>query len=50
MAQSIPLADLQAQYQVIGGEIYAAIRRVISKSSFILGPEVANFEQAFAAY
>ncbi|MDI9549661.1 MAG: DegT/DnrJ/EryC1/StrS family aminotransferase [Chloroflexota bacterium] len=50
MAQSIPLADLQAQYQVIGEEIDAAIRRVISKSSFILGPEVANFEQAFAAY
>ncbi len=50
MAQSKPLADLQAQYQVIGEEIDAAIRRVISKSSFILGPEVATFEQAFAAY
>lgn len=50
MAQSIPLADLQAQYQAIGEEIDAAIRRVISKSSFILGPEVTNFEQAFAAY
>jgi len=50
MAQSIPLADLQAQYQAIGEEIDAAIGRVISKSSFILGPEVANFEQAFAVY
>ncbi len=50
MAQSIPLADLQAQYQAIGEEIDAAIQRVISKSSFILGPEVTNFEQAFAAY
>ncbi len=50
MAQSIPLVDLQAQYQSIGAEIDRAMRRVIETTSFILGPEVANFEQAFAAY
>lgn len=50
MAQAIPLVDLQAQYRVIGDEVDAAIRRVISATSFILGPEVATFEKAFAAY
>lgn len=50
MAQSIPLVDLQAQYREISEEVDAAIRRVISATSFILGPEVADFEKAFAAY
>ena len=50
MAQSIPLVDLQAQYRSIGEDIDSAIRRVIETTSFILGPEVANFEKAFAAY
>jgi dTDP-4-amino-4,6-dideoxygalactose transaminase len=46
----IPLVDLKAQYQTIKTEIDAAISRVIESTSFILGPEVEGFEQAFAEY
>src|SRR2546426_10320349 len=45
----IPLVDLKAQYANIKPEIDAAIQRVISNTAFILGKEVADFEQAFAA-
>src|SRR5262249_36096633 len=46
----IPLVDLKAQYASINLEIDAAIRRVVNSTSFILGKEVADFEQAFARY
>jgi dTDP-4-amino-4,6-dideoxygalactose transaminase len=46
----IPLVDLKAQYRAIRGEIDAAIQRVVSNTSFILGKEVDDFEKAFAAY
>ena len=46
----VPFVDLKAQYQSIRPEIDAAIARVIGSASFILGPEVENFEQAFARY
>ncbi|MCP4166806.1 MAG: DegT/DnrJ/EryC1/StrS family aminotransferase [Chloroflexi bacterium] len=47
---SIPLVDLKAQYQSIQPEVDEAIQRVISNTSFIMGPEVAGFEAAFARY
>ena len=47
---SIPLVDLKAQYQSIQPEIDAAIRRVVESANFIQGPEVAAFEEAFAAF
>jgi dTDP-4-amino-4,6-dideoxygalactose transaminase len=46
----IPLVDLKAQYASIKGEIDEAIARVIGRSSFILGEEVAAFERAFASF
>lgn len=49
-APSIPLVDLQAQYRSISSEIDAAIRRVVETQRFILGPEVEQFEAAFAAF
>ncbi len=45
----IPLVDLKAQYAANKSEIDAAIERVVANTSFILGPEVSDFEQAFAA-
>lgn len=45
----IPLVDLKAQYVAIKPEIDAAIQRVVDATSFILGNEVAGFEQSFAA-
>lgn len=45
----VPLVDLRAQYLNHKPEIDAAIQRVIDTSSFIMGPAVREFEQAFAA-
>ena len=46
----VPYLDLKAQYQNIKPEIDAAIARVLETSQFVLGSEVAGFEQEFAAY
>jgi dTDP-4-amino-4,6-dideoxygalactose transaminase len=46
----IPLLDLKAQYRSIQVEIREAIDRVLESSQFVLGSEVAAFEEEFAAY
>ena len=46
----IPFLDLKIQYQQIKPEIDAAVARVIESAQFVLGPEVAAFEERFAAY
>jgi dTDP-4-amino-4,6-dideoxygalactose transaminase len=46
----VPYLDLKAQYQSIKPEIDAAIARVLDSCQFVLGPEVAAFEQEFASY
>ena len=46
----IPFLDLTAQYHSLRPEIDNAVRRVMERGSFILGEEVAGFEQEFAAF
>lgn len=46
----VPFLDLQAQYRSIEAEIQTAIGGVLSKSAYVLGPAVAEFETDFAAY
>jgi dTDP-4-amino-4,6-dideoxygalactose transaminase len=46
----IPLFDIQAQYRSIRHELEPAIIGVLESGQYILGPEVARFEEAFAAY
>jgi dTDP-4-amino-4,6-dideoxygalactose transaminase len=46
----IPFLDLKAQYSQIKPEIDAAVERVVSSGHFVLGPEVAAFEERFAEY
>lgn len=46
----IPLVDLKAQYETIKEDIAVAINEVLETTSFILGPAVSDFEDAFAAY
>jgi len=46
----IPLVDLKAQYAAIKPEIDRALTRVVDSHAFILGREVQEFEEAFAAY
>jgi dTDP-4-amino-4,6-dideoxygalactose transaminase len=46
----IPLADLKAQYYSIKEEVDRAIAGILESSQFVLGKEVAAFEEEFAAY
>ena len=47
---AIPFLDLRAQYETIRDAVQQNLAAVIENSSFILGPDVAKFEEAFAAY
>jgi dTDP-4-amino-4,6-dideoxygalactose transaminase len=46
----VAFVDLYQQHQAIEEELVEVFRRVLRKSSFILGPEVVAFEKAFASY
>jgi dTDP-3-amino-3,4,6-trideoxy-alpha-D-glucose transaminase len=47
---SIPLVNLQRQYQKLAPDIDRAMREVCARGDFILGRAVAEFETAFATY
>ncbi len=47
---TIPAVDLKAQYATLKPEIDRAVQDVIDSTTFILGPAVEAFEEAFAAY
>lgn len=47
---SVPFVDLRAQHRHLAGELQQLFLRVIQNASFILGPDVKAFEEAFAAY
>ena len=46
----VPLVDLAGQYGELRGEIVPALERVMDAGDFILGGEVARFEEEFAAF
>jgi len=45
---SVPLLDLQAQYQSIRDVVLPALMSVVERQQFIMGPEVATLEQRIA--
>ncbi len=47
---TIPVVNLKRQHEALRGEIGEALDRVIDRGDFILGREVATFEEEFAAY
>jgi dTDP-4-amino-4,6-dideoxygalactose transaminase len=47
---TVPFVDLKQQYTGIKDEILSAVSRVFESSQFVLGKEVAAFEEEFAAY
>jgi dTDP-4-amino-4,6-dideoxygalactose transaminase len=49
-AGNIPSFDLKRNYARVEGEIKEALDRVLSSTQFILGPEVAAFENEAAGY
>lgn len=46
----IPFVDLKAQYLTIKDEVDAAIHGVLDSCQYVLGSEVAKFEEEFAAF
>lgn len=46
--RKIPYVDLARQHQALKAELLEAAARVIDSGRFILGPEVASFEERFA--
>ncbi|HEY3324921.1 MAG TPA: DegT/DnrJ/EryC1/StrS family aminotransferase [Planctomycetota bacterium] len=46
----IPFLDLKAQYRSIKNDIDAALSRVLESTQFVLGKEVAAFEEEFAGF
>jgi len=50
MQMNVPFVDLKAQYAALKPQMDAAIHSVLERAAFILGPEVAAFERAFADY
>ncbi|MFQ5985088.1 MAG: DegT/DnrJ/EryC1/StrS family aminotransferase, partial [Alphaproteobacteria bacterium] len=49
-AAPLPFVDLEAQYQRLRQAIDARLRAVLEHGRFILGPELAEFEEALAAH
>jgi dTDP-4-amino-4,6-dideoxygalactose transaminase len=49
-AEPIPLVDLKAQHAEIAAEVAEGFARVIADTAFVLGPQVREFETAFAAF
>jgi len=50
MTDPVPFNDLKAQYKTIKQEIDSAIQDVLANQAFVMGPAMAGFEEAFAAY
>ena len=50
MADAVPLVDVRAAYLAQQAELDAAVAGVVRSGGFILGPEVAAFEDAFARF
>jgi dTDP-4-amino-4,6-dideoxygalactose transaminase len=46
----IPLVDLKVQYRSLEGELNRAVQAVMERGDFILGGEVSEFEEEFAAF
>ena len=46
----VPFLDLKTQYQSLKSEIDPAVLQVFHDATFILGPQVEEFEKAFAAF
>ena len=46
----VPLLDLKAQFEVVGGDVRQQINDVLDSCQFINGPKVLELEQAIADY
>ncbi len=46
----VPFVDLKAQFHAIRDEVVPRVMQVMESASFVLGPDVALFEEHFATY
>lgn len=46
----VPFVDLKVQYEAIREELEREFQKVFEKTAFIMGPALAEFEEAFARY
>jgi dTDP-4-amino-4,6-dideoxygalactose transaminase len=46
----VPFVDLKTQFRALREEIVPRVTRVMEDATFILGPDVAEFEENFASY
>ena len=46
----VPFVDLVTQYRAIASEVEIAVTEVLSRCNFVLGPQVDQFERAFADF
>ncbi len=46
----VPLVDLAAQHAEIADEVRAGLDEVFADTAFVGGPQVAAFEQEYAAF
>jgi dTDP-4-amino-4,6-dideoxygalactose transaminase len=49
-AMQVPFVDLGVQYKSIKDELEVEFQKVFSKTAFIMGPAVKEFEEDFAQY
>jgi dTDP-4-amino-4,6-dideoxygalactose transaminase len=47
---NVPLVDLAWQHAQIADEVEQGFSRVLERTSFVLGPDVAEFEESYARY
>jgi dTDP-4-amino-4,6-dideoxygalactose transaminase len=50
MTTLVPFVDLKAQFRALRGEVVPRIVEVMEEATFVLGPDVARFEEHFATY
>jgi dTDP-4-amino-4,6-dideoxygalactose transaminase len=50
VSETVPFVDLKAQFSAIREEVVPRMMQVVESASFILGPDVALFEEHFATY
>jgi dTDP-4-amino-4,6-dideoxygalactose transaminase len=50
MTMQVPFVDLKAQFRALSEEVVPRMMQVMESASFILGPDVALFEEHFATY
>ena len=49
-SSQIPYIDFVREYKSLESEFDTAYKRVMNRGHFILGPELLEFEKAFASY